>query len=122
MSAFFVTDELFTIDVFSFEYKGEVEFEIDPAKVPADVEPEKLSFTFKQLSYKDSVDIKSSCLTIDMDGNSKVELYKLQDQLFRKLLVKWNIETVVNSENIDKLNPIVAQIIGDELMKRVKIS
>jgi len=85
-----------------------------PDDASADTE---YTMSFKRASYSDNVKILDSALKIINDGEIQVNPVLMRYERFCTLLVAWSLPDEVNKENIDKLDPDVANFVVAELEK-----
>ena len=84
------------------------------------------SMFFRRPSYVDNVKILDSALKIVNDGEVQVNPILVRYQRFCTLLVKWTLKNEegkdmeVNKENINQLDPEIANLIVAELEKTIQ--
>jgi len=81
------------------------------------VQGSEYSMSFKRPSYVDNVKILNSALKVINGGEIQVNPVLMRYERFCTLLVKWSLTDEVNKENIDKLDPDIANFVIAELEK-----
>ena len=118
--------ETFKIKVYIYEQDGNVVATVDLNEVPTGTEPQTATFEFKRANYKDSVDITGSSM-MTKDEKVQLDVIKLQDTLFRKLIVGWDLKdeegnaVIFTSKNIDALRPEIARVIAADLIVKSRL-
>ena len=117
-----------TIDLVLYAYEKEKEtvFTFDESTIPPDSEVEQLEFSFRKPDHKASNYITSNSLSVNSVGEASIDSSKMQDALFKTLLIKWNLKEngkipEITNSRIDSLQPNLVRTVAIELMGKVSI-
>lgn len=125
MSGIFVNnDDTVTINVYTSMKNGNLSASISRGAFAEDADVKEYEFIFRYPSYKDNIDVMRDSIRSSLVGEEQSLEFNpamVRYERFCKLLMDWNItdkdgeKVPANRTNINRLNPVLAGVVLDEL-------
>lgn len=123
MEFFVKKDATFKVQFYVWEKDSVIDSAVEIEKVPTDVEAKTVEFTCRKPNHKDVTVISKSSLTTTMDGDLKLDYFRMADNAIRTLLLGWNLEdgekkVEITNDSINRLDPAITKTLGPMILSQ----